>query len=167
VNYYELMVILSPTLTEEQEKEQHHQIEELLKSQKAEIHLVDFWGKRKLSYALKKQRQGVYNLYFFEVEPGRVSEIDRKLKMAEQVLRFLMFRMEKIQILNLKKELVRRSEAASAPPPPEPAAAEVVPEPAAAEVAPEPAAAEVAPETAPEAPAEAVVETAPETPSEA
>lgn len=151
MNYYELMVILSPTLTEEQEKAEHHQIEELLKSQKAEIHLVDFWGKRKLSYALKKQRQGVYNLYYFEVEPGRVSEIDRKLKMAEQVLRFLMFRMEKIQIQNLKKELIRRSEAAAAPPP-----------------APEPAPAEVAPETtAPEAAAETVVETAPETPSEA
>lgn len=153
MKYYELMVILTPTLTEEQEKEQHHLVEELLKSQKAEIHLVDFWGKRKLSYPLKKQRQGVYNLYYFEVDPGRTAEIDRKLKMAEQVLRFLMFRMEKIQIQNLKKEIVRRNEAAAAPPPP-------APEPAVAEMA--------APEAAPaEAPAETtVIEAAPETPSE-
>jgi small subunit ribosomal protein S6 len=117
VNYYELMVILTPVLTEEQEKEQHHLIEELLKSQNAEIHLVDFWGKRKLAYAIKKQRQGVYNWYYFEVTPDRVAEIERKLKMSEQILRFLMFRMEKIQIQSLHKEITRRKEAAAAPPP--------------------------------------------------
>ena len=151
MNYYELMVILSPTLTEEQEKEQHHQIEELLKSQKAGIHLVEFWGKRKLAYAIKKQRQGIYNWYYFEVEPGRVSEIDRKLKMAEQVLRFLMFSMEKIQVQNLHKEVARRAEAAQAPAPApvpaEPVGTEAVPE--TAEAVEQPAA-----ETAPEAPAE-------------
>src|SRR5262249_22080866 len=102
------MVILSPVLTEEQEKEQHHQVEELLKSQKAEIHLVDSWGKRKLAYAIKKQRQGIYNWYYFEVTPDRVAEIERKLKMAEQIIRFLMFRMEKIQVQNLHKEIQRR-----------------------------------------------------------
>ena len=151
MNHYELMVVLSPTLTEEQEKEQHRQIEELLKSQKGEIHLVDFWGKRKLAYPIKKQRQGVYNIYYFEVDPGRVSEIDRKLKMDEQLLRFLMFKMEKIQIQNMNKEIERRAQAAQAPPAPEPV---VAAEPAVEEAAP---AAETAVET------EA---TAPETPSE-
>lgn len=142
MKYYELMVILSPVLTEEQEKEQHHQIEELLKSQKAEIHLVDFWGKRKLAYAIKKQRQGVYNWYYFEVLPDRVAEIERKLKMAEQILRFLMFRMEKIQIASLDKEIQRRKDAAAAPPPPPPAPEAVAttePAPAIAEPVVEPA----------------------------
>lgn len=154
MNHYELMVILSPTLTEEQEKEQHHQIEELLKSQKATIHLMDFWGKRKLAYTIKKQRQGIYNWYYFEAEPDRVSEVDRKLKMAEQVLRFLMFKMEKVQIQNLNKEMTRRTEAAQAPAPaaaPVEAAVEEAPVETPAAEPVEPAAAA---EATPEPPAE-------------
>ena len=152
MKYYELMVILTPVLTEEQEKEQHHQVEELLKSQKAEIHLVDFWGKRKLAYVIKKQRQGIYNWYYFEATPDRVAEIERKLKMSEQIIRFLMFRMEKIQIANLHKEIQRRKEAAAAPPPAPPAAVQT----------PEPQPAEPVAEATQEVSAEAATQT-PET----
>ena len=111
VNFYELMVILSPNLTEEEWKQQVHQIEELLKHEKATIHLVDHWGKRKLAYPVRKQRQGFYEWFYFETEPGRITEVDRKLKMAEQVLRFMTLRMEKVQVQNLHKEVARRKEA--------------------------------------------------------
>lgn len=132
MNYYELMVIFSSSLTEDEEKAQFTQVEELLVKEKAEIHLVDHWGKRKLAYPIKKQRQGYYEWMYFEMEPGHVSEIDRKLKMSEQVLRFMMLKMEKIQIGNLQREVTRRKEAAMAPPPapaPEPVVEPVATEP--------------------------------------
>jgi small subunit ribosomal protein S6 len=118
VSYYQLMLIISPALAEEDEKQQFNQIEELLKHEKATIHLVDHWGKRKLASTVKKQRQGYYEWLYFELDPSRVAEIDRKLKMSEQVLRFLMFRMEKPQIASLQKEMARRQEAAQPPPQP-------------------------------------------------
>ena len=79
---------------------------------------------------------------------AHVAEVERKLKMSEQVLRFMMLRMEKIQIGNLHREVARRKEAALAPAPaPAPeAASEPVAEPAAT---PEPVA-ETAPEPTPE-----------------
>ncbi len=110
MNYYELMIIFSPSLTEEEEKEQTLQVENLLKHEKGTIHLIDHWGKRKLAYTIKKQRQGYYEWFYFEMEPGRVTEIDRKLKMSETIVRFMCLKMEKIQIQNLNKEIARRAE---------------------------------------------------------
>jgi small subunit ribosomal protein S6 len=117
VSYYELLVIFSTNLTEEEEKTQASQIEELIQNEKGTIHLLDHWGKRKLAYPIKKQRQGVYEWYYFELDPARIAEIDRKLKMSETILRFLVFKMEKIQIQNLHREITRRNERAAVPQP--------------------------------------------------
>jgi small subunit ribosomal protein S6 len=124
VSYYELLVIFSTNLSEEDEKTQTSQTEDLLRHEKGTIHLVEHWGKRKLAYTIKKQRQGYYEWFYFELEPGRIAEIDRKLKMSETILRFLIFKMEKIQIQNLNRELARRAEAAAPVASPEPATLE-------------------------------------------
>ena|SRR5437867_185716 len=135
MNFYELMLIFSPVLTEEEEKEQLNQIEETLKKERATIHLMDHWGKRKLAYAVKKQRQGYYEWLYVEGEPGRIAEVDRKLKMVEPLLRFMILKMENIQIDNLHKEVARRSEVRE----PEPQAAEPASAPeTASEQVPEP-----------------------------
>jgi small subunit ribosomal protein S6 len=144
VNYYEMMVLFSSNLSDEEVRDQSLQVEELLKAQKANIHLVDRWGKRKLAYAIKKQRQGYYDWFYYEMDPLRVAEVDRKLKMSETILRFMILKMEKIQVEQLHKEVIRRAEvsrqqaeaaaaAAAAPPPEEPEVAEALQPGAAAE----------------------------------
>jgi len=122
VNHYELMVIFSPALTEEEQKHQSSQVEELISKEKGTLHLVDHWGKRKLAYAIKRQRQGFYDWFYFQMEPGHLAEVDRKLKMSEVILRFMALKMEKIQIGNLQREIARRAEVA------QPAVAAVPPE---------------------------------------
>jgi small subunit ribosomal protein S6 len=114
LSYYELLVIFSTNLPDEEEKAQASQIEELIKHEKGTIHLVEHWGKRKLAYPIKKQRQGYYEWFYMELDPSRTAEIDRKLKMSETILRFLIFKMEKIQIQNLQREITRRQDAATA-----------------------------------------------------
>ena len=112
MNHYELMVIYSPNLTEDEQRQQFHQVEELLKHENARINWVDHWGKRKLAYLVKKQRHGIYDWFYFELDPSRIAEIDRKLKMAEVILRFMIIKMEKLQVQNLNREIQRRTEAA-------------------------------------------------------
>lgn len=112
MHHYELMVIYSPNLTEDEQRQQFSQVEELLKHENARINLVDHWGKRKLAYLVKKQRQGIYDWFYFELDPSRISEIDRKLKMSEVILRFMIIKMEKLQVQNLNREIQRRQEAA-------------------------------------------------------
>lgn len=133
---YEILVIFSTNLTDEEEKAQASQIEELIKHEKGTIHLVEHWGKRKLAYPIKKQRQGYYEWFYVELDPSRTAEIDRKLKMSETILRFLIFKMEKIQIGNLQREIVRRNESAAAAQQPEPVAVPAEPVAATAPVAP-------------------------------
>lgn len=112
MNHYELMVIYSPNLTEDEQRQQFQQVEELLKHENARINWVNHWGKRKLAYLVKKQRQGIYDWFYFELDPSRIAEIDRKLKMSEVILRFMIIKMEKLQIQNLQREIQRRSEPA-------------------------------------------------------
>src|SRR5262245_15813132 len=135
MNHYELMVIYSPNLTEDEQRQQFSQVEELLKHENARINWVDHWGKRKLAYLVKKQRQGIYDWFYFELDPSRISEIDRKLKMSEVILRFMITKMEKLQVQNLNREIQRRQEAAQPQPQPEQPVASA--EPAAAPVAEE------------------------------
>lgn len=112
MHHYELMVIYSPNLTEDEQRQQFQQVEELLKHENARINWVDHWGKRKLAYLVKKQRQGIYDWFYFELDPSRISEIDRKLKMSEVILRFMIIKMEKLQVQNLNREIQRRQESA-------------------------------------------------------
>jgi len=133
--FYEIMLIFSSALTEDEEKEQLNQVEETLKKERATIHLMDRWGKRKLAYPIKKQRQGYYEWIYVEGEPGRIAEVDRKLKMVETLLRFMILKMEKIQVENLHKEVARRSQAQQ----PETVAADTTVETAQPVVAEEPA----------------------------
>ncbi len=125
MNHYELMVIFSSALTEDEEKVQLLQVEEIVKHEKASILFVDHWGKKKLAYAIKKQRQGYYEWLYFEAESAGISEIDRKLKMSETILRFMTLKMEKIQLQNLLKDMERRAArtAQAETPAPEPVAA--------------------------------------------
>lgn len=123
MNHYELMIIFSPHLTEEEEKQQVIQVEDLLKHENASIHLVDHWGKRKLANPVKKQRQGFYEWFYFGAEADHMTEVDRKLKMSESILRFMLLKMENVQVQNMQKEIARRKEVAAAAPV-EPAASE-------------------------------------------
>jgi small subunit ribosomal protein S6 len=153
MNHYELMVIYSPNLTEDEQRQQYSQVEELLKHENARINLVDHWGKRKLAYLVKKQRQGIYDWFYFELDPSRISEIDRKLKMSEVILRFMITKMEKLQVQNLNREIQRRQEPVAQPQPEQPvASAEPAPAPVAEEapVAAEPQAQESTAEPTPE-----------------
>jgi small subunit ribosomal protein S6 len=137
LNHYELMVLFSPNLTDEEEKAQTLQVEELLKREKAEMIYIDHWGKRKLAYPVRKQRQGYYEWFYFSLEPARLAEIDRKLKMSETALRFMIIKMEKIQTQNVLKEAERRQQAAA---PPAPAVSETPSQPVEEMPAEEPAA---------------------------
>jgi hypothetical protein len=109
-----------------------------------------------------------------ELDPSRTAEIDRKLKMSETILRFLIFKMEKIQIQNLHREITRRQENAAAAQQQQQQRAEAAAA-AAATAATDLAAEEAAPasieespsfEEAPPPAAETVVEEPTETPAE-
>jgi small subunit ribosomal protein S6 len=53
---------------------------------------IDRWGKRPLAYEINKRKEGYYVVVEFTGEPATVSELDRILGLADEVLRFKILR---------------------------------------------------------------------------
>ncbi|MEA4906167.1 MAG: 30S ribosomal protein S6 [Chloroflexi bacterium] len=55
---------------------------------------IDRWGKRRMAYAIRKQRDGYYVLYQAQIQPSFLAEFERNLKLQEPVLRHLVIAVE-------------------------------------------------------------------------
>lgn len=86
---YELLVVLDPRLTDEEAAQLLARLQENLKTLGGEIQRVDNWGKRRLAYEIRKQREGIYAVFEFSAEPAPIKEFERQLKLNESVLRFM------------------------------------------------------------------------------
>ena len=89
---YETLTVLHPDLGEAGSKEFAVKMRGILEGGRAEISKVDEWGLRELAYPIRKQHRGIYVLLEYKAEPQAVGELERLLKLNEQVLRFLSIR---------------------------------------------------------------------------
>ena len=86
---YEILVIFDPRPTDEDIAALLTRLGESLKGLGAEVGKVESWGKRRLTYDIRKQREGTYAVIEAKAEPAAVREFERQLRLNEQVLRFL------------------------------------------------------------------------------
>ena len=93
MNKYEVMVIVKPA-DEETNKAVIEKVEALIARVGGTVEKVDRWGKRRLAYAVKKFTDGFYVLINFEAAPAEIKEIDRVLKINDEVLRHLIVKHE-------------------------------------------------------------------------
>lgn len=110
---YELMYILDPKLDEDGSKALLVKIEELMSKQGVEIEKTEPWGKRRLAYAIKGNWEGSYILSYLKAEPTAISEMERRLRVTEGVLRFLTVRTDE-QLAKLERRKARGDEQAQA-----------------------------------------------------
>ena len=93
MNKYEVMFIAKP-LEETEVDPIVTFVSDLLTKNGCNIEKVDRWGKRHLAYPVKKQADGYYVLINFEAAPAEIKEIDRVLKINDEVLRHLIVKHE-------------------------------------------------------------------------
>ncbi len=86
---YEILVIFDPRPTDEEIAALLGKLQEHLKALGAEVGKAESWGKRRLAYEIRKQREGIYAIMECAAEPAVVKEFERQLGLNEQVLRFL------------------------------------------------------------------------------
>lgn len=91
---YELIYVLSPEMDEEGVKEFHTQISEIVENLGGEIETTDNWGRRRLAYEIKKHREGTYVLELINGPGVMVGELDRRLRVNDQVLRHIVVRVD-------------------------------------------------------------------------
>jgi small subunit ribosomal protein S6 len=91
---YELVYILPPDSTEQQITELHEQIDSVVSRMNGTIEKTDNWGRRKLAYEIGPHKEGVYVLEVINGSGELVKELDRRLKVIDQVVRHIIVRVD-------------------------------------------------------------------------
>ena len=136
MNRYEMIYIIDTGLEEAARKELIEKVSALISANGGEVEKVDeTWGKRRLAYAIDYKTEGWYVLVNFKAPADLPRELERNLQINENVLRYLVVKLEEKRSA-IKPRPVRQAAPAEAAPAAEevPAAEEAVP--AAEEAAP-------------------------------
>ena len=94
---YELVYIVTPDATEELIASIHEQVEQTTQRMGGSLSKTENWGRRKLAYEIKRQKEGVYVLEVIEGTGELMKELDRRLKVVDQVIRHLVVRVDEEQ----------------------------------------------------------------------
>ena len=91
---YELMYILNPDMTAQEQTDTIERFSELITSMEGTIETTDRWEKRKLAYPIKDIQEGYYIIVNFESSNELVNEIDRQMGITESILRHMIIRQD-------------------------------------------------------------------------
>jgi len=94
---YELVYIVSPDATDEQITAIHTQVEQTAQKLGGTLVKTDNWGRRKLAYEIQHHKEGTYVLEVLEGGGELMKELDRRLKVLDQVIRHLIVRVDEEQ----------------------------------------------------------------------
>ncbi|UCE65626.1 MAG: 30S ribosomal protein S6 [Candidatus Zixiibacteriota bacterium] len=86
---YELTIIINSSLEESAVQAEIEKIENQITSAEGKIHKLERWGVRRLTYLIKGFNQGFYAHFLYEGPAKLVSEIERALRINENILRYL------------------------------------------------------------------------------
>jgi small subunit ribosomal protein S6 len=89
---YEVLYIVRADLDDDKVQDVVKRVNTLIQRSGGNSEQTSLWGKRKLAYEVKHQKEGSYVLQDFKIEPGRVPELESALKITEEVLRHLIVR---------------------------------------------------------------------------
>ena len=92
---YENIFIAHPSLDEEAVKALIEEFKGVIEAGNGTVDNVDFWGKRKLAYEIKKVNEGYYTLINFTADTELPKELDRVFRITDGVLRHIIVREEK------------------------------------------------------------------------
>ena len=94
MNSYELLYIIKPTVEEEARAALIARFADIVKNDNGEVENIDEWGMRKLAYAIDYISEGYYVLMNFKAKADLPVELERNLKMSEDVMRFMVVKKE-------------------------------------------------------------------------
>lgn len=90
---YEVMFILDPALEDAVKEETIEAVKGIIATE-GEVENVDVWGMRKLAYLIQKKSEGYYVVIKFKAQPTLPKELDRRLKISDNVMRHLIVNLD-------------------------------------------------------------------------
>ena len=91
---YEMMYILRPELDEAAVADAIAKVSALVTANAGEVVKAEPWGRRRLAYPIKQCRDGQYVLMQFKLDPKASVELERTLRISENVIRYLIIRLD-------------------------------------------------------------------------
>ena len=92
---FEIVLVLNPDLDESAAKAEIAKITETIKAGEGQIDKEDIWGKRQLSYQINDRSFGNYILLEFTCNRPTIAELERQLKLTDNVLRHLIVKKDR------------------------------------------------------------------------
>ena len=87
---YEVVVIAHPDLDEANFKALVDKVTGWITESGGTVEKAESWGKQRMAYLIKKQREGQYFMLNAQMDPAFTSTLERNLRLAETVLRFML-----------------------------------------------------------------------------
>lgn len=107
---YELIYVVPPDTTDEQVAELHTQIEGVVSRLHGQIEKTENWGRRKLAYEIGHFKEGVYVLEVINGGGELMKELDRRLRVMDQVIRHMIVRVDEEKKVVDRTRTKRQSE---------------------------------------------------------
>jgi small subunit ribosomal protein S6 len=89
---YELVLIVSPEVVDEEMPEFITKLSELVNKVGGSVDEVNQWGRRKLAYPIKRSTEGNYLLTKVKMKPAVTKELEENLRLSGKILRHLLIR---------------------------------------------------------------------------
>ena len=94
--YYESVLVFRQDLTESQVKEKASKFTEIIKELGGDVKSTEFWGLKNLAYIIRKNRKAHYVMLNIELDGSKITELERRSRIDEDVIRFLNVRVEEL-----------------------------------------------------------------------
>ena len=92
MNKYELAVVVSAKIEDDERAQVIEKVKALVERFGGQISDVDEWGKKKLAYEIQKMHEGFYYFIQFEADANCPAEVERHVRIMDNVLRYLVVR---------------------------------------------------------------------------
>ena len=94
MNKYELTVVVNAKIEDDVRVATVEKVKEYVARYGGTVTNVDEWGKKRLAYELQKMKEGFYYFIQFEADATAPAEIERHVRIMENVIRYLCVRQE-------------------------------------------------------------------------
>ncbi|HHX54890.1 MAG TPA: 30S ribosomal protein S6 [Clostridiales bacterium] len=94
MNKYELALVVNAKIDDEARTKTVETVKELISRFGGTITNVDEWGKRRLAYEIQKMREGYYYFIQFDADSNAPREIEDRIRIMEDVIRYLCIRLD-------------------------------------------------------------------------
>lgn len=106
MNIYETVVILNPSLGEDDLKSATTKLKDLIAGSGGEILKADIWGKRKLTYEMNKQKFGYYLFLLYRCPAATIRRLEEFAKVFDPVMKYMVVKLGKKQTAALPPEII-------------------------------------------------------------